>query len=67
LVVYTLSHQVRNPINSVLYLLNDLMNEIKLDQEYVEKYILPVSNYFEIIFLKLNDVQDWYDFQDEKF
>jgi signal transduction histidine kinase len=67
LVVYTISHQVRNPINSVLYLLNDLMNEIKLDQEYVEKYILPVTNYFEIIFLKLNDVQDWYDFQDEKF
>lgn len=42
-----MSHQVRNPLTSVLFLISELANEI--DMDLAEKFILPINSILEII------------------
>ena len=44
-----MSHQVRNPLTSVLFLISELANEIDMDLEISEKFILPINSILEII------------------
>ena len=65
--VHTVFHCVRTSLNQNFQLLAELNRTGLASPEVQTEYLVPIINETQILFHKLNDIQDWHAFQNKNF